>query len=98
VDRQNEFGLRCELSNLHVHKRPVPKDRLVCVYVCVCVCKDTDQSDVSVVRSNLDVQLHGFNETLRSAWIGSTYKLCYVPTASLSLSLSLSHCREKDIE
>jgi hypothetical protein len=59
------------------------------VRVFVCVCKDTDQSDVSVVGANLDIQLHGFNERLRSAWIGGTYTQRCVPTVSLSLSLSL---------
>jgi len=60
------------------------------VCVCVCVCKDTDQSDVSVVGANLDIQLHGFSERLRSAWIGSTYTQRYVPTLRLSVSLSLA--------
>ena len=61
----------------------------VCVCVRVCVCKDTDQSDVSVVGANLDIQLHGCNERLRSAWIGGTYTQRYVPTVSLSISPSL---------
>jgi hypothetical protein len=76
-------------SDVHVQKQPVPKDR----GVCVCVCKDTDQSDVSVVGANLDIQLHGFNERLYSAWIGGTYTQRYVPTVSFSLSLSLSLAR-----
>lgn len=55
--------------------------------MCVYVCKDTDQSDVSVVGANLDIQLRGFNEKLRSGWICGTYTQRYVPTVSLSLSL-----------
>jgi hypothetical protein len=61
----------------------------VCVCVCVCVCKNIDQSDVSVVGANLVLQLHGFNERVRSAWIGGTV---------YSKQVYRSCCREKGFE